>query len=400
VARFKYNAVTYEGETVNGFIEAADKMEAITQLRETCSIIKSVTDTHSIKVAVKTKHKKIPEKQLSLLCRQFAIILEAGLPIVRSTELVASQQEDKYLQSILRQVAADVSGGSTVAGSFERRAPKLPTTFIETVRAGEESGSLASSFDRLSYFFDKKGKIRQQVVSALTYPAFVMVVAVVVIIIIMVYAVPQFTNSFASMGMELPGVTKALISVSDFFTNYTIYMAAGIALIAVGLRLWKRTPKGKMALAKFALKIPVMGQIHKMNASSTFANTLAAMLSAGLPVVKALEITGNAMTNHVFATAVADSVAGVIEGRRIAAVLRDAKVLPDLLVEMTGVGEETGSMEDTLGVIGVYYDNEVTTATERATKLIEPMIICVLAGFVVFVLLAVYMPMFGMYSGM
>jgi type IV pilus assembly protein PilC len=215
----------------------------------------------------------------------------------------------------------------------------------------------------------------------------------------MVFAVPQFTSTFASMGMELPGVTKALIGLSDFFANYTLYLIAAIVLIAGGLKLWQRTPKGKMALSRFSLKFPVIGRIQLMNASSTFANTLSAMISAGLPVVRALEITANAIPNYVFSQAVIASVAGVTAGRRIAAVLREAKVVPDLLLEMTSVGEETGSMEDTLSVIGVYYDNEVHNATERATKLIEPTIICLLAGFVVFVLLAVYLPMFGMYGG-
>ena len=396
---YKYEAISLSGVKVNGVIEAKDQNDAVAQLKETCTVVNTLTPVTDLKLLDKlSMNFSINEKHLSLVCEQFAIILTAGLPIVQTIDLVADQTEDKTLKNVLLGVSEDVSAGMRMADSFAKRGKSLPITFIETVRAGEESGHLEESFRRLSEYFSKKAASRAKIISALTYPAFVMVVAIAVIIIIMVYAVPVFSSTFAELGVELPFATRALIAMSNFLTKYIFVILGVIIAIVILIRLYAMTEVGGIRLAKLLTRLPILGRIQMMNGASQFAHTLSTMLVAGLAIVRALEITSKAMTNKYLGASVADTLEPVASGTRVGAALRKEGVLPKLLIEMTAVGEESGSIEETLDVIAKYYDNEVQVASDRAVSLLEPIIICVLAVFVVFVLLAVYLPMFGMYG--
>lgn len=396
---YQYKAISNSGIEISGVIKAQDKADAVIRLGESCRVVNSLREVSEHEdILEKLKVKKVDEKSLSLVCRQFSIILGAGLSIVKTVALVAGQTEDKLLKNLLGNVAEDIAAGYSLADSFELRGPFLPTTFIETVRAGEESGALDTAFERLSAYYAKQSKVKSKVISALTYPLFVLAVAVVVIIIIMVKAVPQFTSSFASMGLDLPFPTRALIAVSGFFKTWLWLILLLAVAAVVGLKLYGTTEKGALALGKLRLNMPVTGRIQLMNGASQFANTLSTMLAAGLPAIKALNITGKSLSNRYLAHSVLSAVENIESGYRIGDSLRAENTLPELLVEMTAVGEESGSIEDTLKVIGDYYDNEVDVAATRAVSLLEPVIICVLAAFVILVLLAVYLPMFSLYG--
>ena len=401
---FKYTAITASGVNVDGLLQAKSENDALIQLRESYSTVTGIREVREnaglSSFAEKLTTGKVTDKALSLLCRQFSIIFSAGMPIVRTVELVAGQTQDKTLKKILEEVVTDVESGKGLADSFADRGKKLPATFIETIRAGEESGSLSTSMSRLSSFYEKKASVSGKVVSALTYPAFVLVVAVAVVAVIMIKAVPVFSSTFEELGVELPMATKLLIGASNFLTKYILIILAILAVIVLGIRAYGSTASGKLTLARLKLNIPILGKIQRMNSSSQFANTLSTMLASGLQARRALSITASAMSNAYIGDAIENVVSEVESGYTIGASLKKAGVLPDLLVEMTAVGEESGSLESTLDVVGEYYNSEVDTATTRATSLIEPMIIVFLAVFVVFVLLAVYMPMFSMYSTM
>ena len=396
---FKYEALSASGGHVNGSIEAYDKLDAIAKIRENGDTVIKISEQKNLGIlSMDIGGGKIKMSNLALLCSQFSIILGAGLPLVRAVELVANQTEDKTLRTLLHSVAGDVSAGHSLADSFEDRGPTLPTTFIETVRAGEKSGNLENSFARLEKYYDKTSKTRGKVKSAMAYPAMIMVVAVVVIIIIMVVAVPMFKQTFEDLGGELPMVTQILIACSDFFAQYIIVLIAAVAALVLAYKLYGRTESGKVNLAKFKLKMPVLGKINRLSCASNFANTMTTMMASGLSVISALSITSRVITNYVVSRSVQEMVVDIESGRRLGDAMRKVPYFPDLLVEMTSVGEETGSIESTLIIIGDYFDNEVATATERALSLLEPMIIVVLAVFVCFVLLAIYLPMFSMYD--
>lgn len=397
---FKYTARSLNGPASEGVVEANTQAEAVAQLRGDGLIvetIQAVSAGHDIDLRIGTQ--KTKDKTLAVMCNQFAIILTAGLPIVRSIELIANQTEDKTLKVVLGNVADEVAAGYSLADSFAKHGPGLPATFIESVRAGEQSGNLDVVFRRLSDFYEKQDKARGKLKSALIYPAFVIVVAVVVVAIIMIVAVPMFKSTFESLGGELPLPTKILIWTSDFMKNYFLIIAGVIAAIFIGIKVGaKRNEEFRLRWAKFITTLPVIGKISKMTSTSQYASTMSVMMEAGLPVVRAVEVTANTITNYYMSRALASCGPDLEAGRTLTASLAKTEAFPALAVEMTGVGEETGSLEHTLQVIADYYDNEVDTATTNAVNMIEPIMIVGLAGLVMIILLAVYLPMFTMYD--
>lgn len=401
MSTYKYEGAYASGERVSGVVEAVSREEAVAQIRQNCDMVLSLKEIP--KVAIRrdplSKVKKISYKTLSLTCKQFSIILKAGLPLVQTVDLVAGQCGDKNLRELLRQVSEDVSNGWSLSYSFEQRGINaLPVTFRETVRAGEESGDLLSAFERMADYFERMNKTRDSLVSALTYPAFVIFVAVIVVGIIMGYAVPTFTTMFESLDTELPWVTVALIAVSNFTRKWWLVLVALIALIFFSARLYAATEKGGLRVAKMQLKLLLIGDIVRMSNASQFAHTMSTLLASGMPILQAIDASGRTMQNLCMAGEVLDTLPGVEGGRPFGECLRYAKELPDMLTQMTEVGEATGSLESTLDVLAEYYDNETDVLVKRALSLLEPAIIVVLAFFVVFILMAVYLPLFSMYE--
>lgn len=397
---YKYEGLYANGEKVEGVVEAVSKIEAVAQIRQSCDVVLSLKEVPKIgRADPLARFQKISAKSLALTCQQFAIILKAGLPLVQTVELVSGQAEDKALVKLLQQVAEDVGNGWSLSYSFaERGGRTLPVTFYETVRAGEESGDLLAAFSRLTVYFERLNKTRESVLSALTYPSFVMLVAVVVIGIIMGYAVPTFTGMFESMNIDLPWVTKALIGLSNFCQHYFLFFVLGLALAIAGVFAYGLTEQGGKNMARLQLKTPIFGNIVRMSGVSQFAHTMVTLLQAGMPILQAIEVSGRTVSNGCIADEILSTLPGVEGGKSLGECLSYTRELPAMLVQLTAVGEATGSMEDTLKVLAEYYDSEVDLRTKRALALLEPSIIVVLAIFVVFVLMAVYLPMFSMYS--
>jgi type IV pilus assembly protein PilC len=401
VQTFKYKAVSKDGAKVSGMVEAFDEYAAVTKIKETCAVVTALSEVQETQTEKKELSRgRIREKSLSIMCSQFSIILGAGLPVVRAVELIAEQTEDRTLKRILQQAAGDVSGGFGLAQSFENKGKNLPVTFIETVRSGEESGTLESAFARLHQYYDRSARLKGKVQTAMVYPVFTLIVAAAVVAIIMIKAVPTFVSSFKSMNIALPGPTKALIAISEFFTNYWFVLILVIAGGLLAYRLVDHTESGKLRHHRGRLKIPVLGRLNLMKATAQFANTMTTLLSAGLPMMRALTITARIMDNAWIGDALSKQLPHLEEGKTLAHCLRNANVFPKLLTEMTGVGEETGTLEHTLDVVGDYYNNETEITSQKALNLLEPIVIVLLAVIVVMILLAVYLPMFSLYGGL
>lgn len=401
VKTYKYTARRISsGDVEKGVAEANTRDEAINQLKEDGLIVSKIEELRSAQnVGISFGTKKAKEKALAILCNQFAIVLRAGLPIVRTIELVAEQTEDKVLKSVLADVASDVAAGYGLADSFEKHGDGLPTTFIETVHAGESSGNLDTIFERLSEYYDKSAKSKGKVKSAMIYPSFVMFVAAVVVAIIMVFAVPTFKTTFEGIGADLPLPTRLLIDTSDFMTKYFLLIIAVIVAIVIAIKLGKRYNEGfRLKWSELGTRIPVLGRINVMSSAAQYAGTMSIMMAAGLPVVRAIEVTAKTIPNYYMAHALAGTQPIVESGRPLAESIAKTEAFPDLVCEMTGVGEDTGTLESTLEVVSEYYDNEVETATERAIGLLEPITIVLLAVIVAVILLAVYLPMFSIYG--
>lgn len=405
---FNYTARSATGNQVTGVAEANTRSEAILQLREDGLIVEKLEEVGGSRALdLRLGSKKTKEKSLAITCNQFAILLKAGLPIVRTLQLISDQTEDKTLKSILANAADDVAAGYSLADSLEKNGSGLPTTFIESIRAGEESGALETVFQRLNRYYEKTSRTKAKVKSAMVYPTFVMVIAVVVVAIIMIFAVPVFKSSFESLGGEMPAITQFVINCSDFWVHWWWLVAVFVVAAVIGVKVAKKNDRFRLLWSQMGVRIPglnvqlpVLGRINLMNAASEYAGTMSVMMSAGLPIVRAVGVTARSMSNYYMGHSLESTMPEIEAGKPLAACLRAEDTLPELAVEMTAVGEQTGALETTMEVIAEYYDNEVETASARAMSVLEPVIIVVLAGIVFVLLLSVYLPMFSMYGSM
>ena len=400
---YKYQAVSNSGQKVNGVLDAFNEMDAIDRVKQQHPIIVKLTPVKEEGEGLLNMQigKKLNNKAFIVMCSQFAIILSAGIPIGRTVHLIAAKTSDKPLHKMLVHVAQDVEAGRSISASFAERGEKLlPTTFVETIAAGEQSGNLDKAFQTVHEHFDKQAKMAAKVKSALAYPLFVLVIAVLVVVVLMVKVVPTFLAIFDSYDAELPLPTRMLIAISNFFVKYWMPMLAIIIIVFIVYKVYGRTEEGRMNLAKWSLKVPVLGNIQVLNAASEFANTLTTMLSSGLPMTRAITITAKTMSNYYMSTEVGKLAVKLEEGHALGASMREANFMPDILVDMVSVGEETGEMEHTLHTIAGYYDAELDMAINSALAKLEPALLVGLAGIAGFIVIAIYMAMFGMYAAM
>ncbi|MBR5756883.1 MAG: type II secretion system F family protein [Firmicutes bacterium] len=404
MVNFKYTAISKSGQKVKGVIEAYNEIDAVDRIKQDCDVVLKINEVKSDKpgfLSMEIGGNKLDAKAFTMMCRQFAIIVSAGIPIARAVHLIAEKTTNKTLKKMLKQVADDVEAGRSLATSFEESSGKLlPPTFVETLRAGEESGNIDKAFDNMAKHCDKQTKMKGKVKSALAYPAFVLVIAVVVVIVLMAKVVPTFTAIFDEYGAVLPLPTRMLIAMSNFFKDWWIVLLIIIAVIILAYKLYGNTENGRLRLAKIALKLPVFGNISELNAASQFSNSMTTMLSAGLPLTKAVSITSKVIDNYFISKEVGKLTGKIEEGYSMGGSMRDSGVFPDILVDMVAVGEETGEMESTLGTISNYYDTELETAIAAAIAKLEPTVLVFLAGVAGFIVIAIYMAMFGMYAAM
>lgn len=406
MATFKYTAISRDGKKVSGMIEGFSELDAVAKIKELYTIVTQITEVKEKGqlarfMSMDLGGNKLNDKAFTLMCSQFAVILRAGISISRAVELVADKMTDKPLKRVLEQVAKDVEGGRSISASFAERGEKLlPLTFLETIHAGEEAGSLDTSFESVGKHYTKQSQMKGKVRGAMIYPTFVFIVAIVVVVVLMVKVVPTFTAIFDSYDAELPLPTQLLIGMSEFFQKYYLVMIGIAAVFVIAFKLYGNTEAGRINLAKAQLKLPVLGEIAVLNAASTFANTMAMMLTSGLSMTKSVTITSRVISNYFISQEVGKITSKLEEGHTLGRSLRDAKCLPDILVDMAAVGEDSGELANTLSMTAEYYDNALEEATASALAKLEPTILVFLAGFAGFIVIAIYMAMFGMYAAM
>lgn len=403
MATFKYQALTPEGTVVKGVIEGYDRLDAAAKIRQSYPIVEKLEEVSEIQglLNMELDANRLNKKAFVLMCSQFAIILKSGIPIGRTIALIADKMSDKKLKKLLKSVSEDVEGGRSLTSSFEAHGGKfLPVTFIETIRAGEESGNLPRAFETIYQHYDKQEKISKKVKNALIYPTFVLVVAVVVVIVLMVKVVPVFNDIFASYGSDLPAITRSLIAVSGFFSKSWWLLLLLIAAVVLGLKLYSGTEKGLLQLGELKLKLPVLGNILSLTACSEFANNMCTLVGSGLPITRAVRVTSKVMSNPYLSAKVSSIVSRIEEGRSLGESLRESEAMPDIMVDMVSVGEETGELETTLDTVAGYYDAELDSTIQASLAKLEPSILVFVAGVAGYIVIAVYVAMFKMYAVM
>ena len=397
---YKYTAYTKEGKEKKGSIEADDKDAAVKLIKaEGNTPIKSEEEGLMDKdLNFSFGGKKATSRDLSIFCRQFVSISKAGVSIVDALEMLADQTENKELKKAIYDTMTSVQKGETLAVSMKKQGKIFPPLLINMVEAGEASGNLDVAFDRMATQFEKDTRLKSMVKKAMIYPAALSVVIVGVIIIMMAFVVPTFSDMYADMGQKLPMITLAVVGMSNFVVNKWYVLIAVAAVLIIGFKVFKSTEQGTYILADLAIKAPIFGKMTVKSAAATFARTLSTLTAAGISMIEALEITGKTMKNVRFRDELFNAKDKVAQGRPLSEPLKAGGLFPNMIVHMIGIGEETGNLEDMLLTAAGYYEEEVEVTTESISTVVEPMIICVMAGIVGVIIMAVLIPMFGMYS--
>ena len=399
---FRYTALLKDGTPTKGVVNALDEFEAVDKIRAKCPIVTKITPVkeHESILSMDISSNKVNIKKLAVMCSQLSIILQSGVNISRALDMIANQTEDKKLKKILVSSAEDVSQGTGIADAMKRNGPGLPTTFIETIRAGERSGTLENSFRVLEKFFSKSYKTNQKIKQALSYPIFVICIAVVVLIVVMTKVIPTLAVTFKDLGGQMPALTLWMIKISDFFSHHWLLIIVCILAMLGAAKLSSMTQGGHAFWSKVALKLPVMGKINVLSGASQFANTMAVLLDSGLGIDDAIETTAKSMRNSILGEEIGEISMFLQEGKTLGECIKRCQHLPNTLKEMCAIGEETGELSRTLLTIGDFYDNEASHAMTQAMKKIEPTILICLAIFSGFIVLAIYLPVFTMYNYM
>ncbi|HYO64148.1 MAG TPA: type II secretion system F family protein [Pyrinomonadaceae bacterium] len=342
--------------------------------------------------------KKVKAKDLSIFTRQFSVMIDAGLPLVQCLEILAQQQENKYFQFVLTQVRQGVEEGATLAAALGRFPNVFDQLFVNMVDAGETGGILDLILQRLSTYIEKIVKLRRDVVSAMIYPTAVILIAVIVIVVIMLFVIPAFQNIFIGLlgpGEKLPLPTRIVVGISNFIAGWGGLVILG-AIIGLGLavRAFYKTEGGHRRLDGLMLKIPVLGGILRKISIARFSRTLSTLLSSGVPILQALEITARTAGNVVLEEAIMKIRAGVERGESFIEPLKATEMFPNMVAQMIGIGEQTGALDAMLGKIADFYEQEVDTAIANLLTLIEPIMIGFLGVTIGSIVIAMYMPLF------
>ena len=395
-----YKAVSAAGKDVKGSVEAESREEAARKIKEQGLVPVSIGKQGALDKDVNIpifKGKKIPARDMSVFCRQFASILKAGVSVINALEMLAEQTENKKLKEAIVNTQSNVEKGENLSDSM-RQNDVFPSILIDMVRAGEASGSLENSLTRMAIQFEKDAKMNGIVKKAMMYPIVLICVMIGVIIVMLTFVIPSFMTMFEDLDSELPVTTKAILAMSNSLKNYWyIYLIVVVGVI-VGIQMYKRTDNGKHNLDKLKLKIPVFGVLQTKSACASFARTMSTLLQAGMPMIDALEISASTMKNVLFYDGLEKTKNGVSLGLPLSNQLKATGLFPAMVVHMVSIGEETGNVEEMLTNSAVYYEEEVEIQTQTLTSLMEPIIIVMMAFVVVLLIMAIYQPMIQLYN--
>jgi type IV pilus assembly protein PilC len=393
--RYAYRVRDRRGALVTGEIVADSQELVMTRLREMNYIPLEIKQKREgLKREISLRPGRVKLKELAIFSRQFATMVNSGLPLLRTLSILEEQTDSKVLAKKLSEVRLDVERGSSLSGALARHEKTFPTMYVSMCRAGEASGTLDQVLLRLADTLEKEVSLRQKIKSAMTYPVVVFSMVILILAAMLLFVVPTFKDLYASLGGVLPLPTRILLSVSDIVRRFLpVFVGVGIGGIFL-LRRWIKTDRGRAAFDRFKLRLPIFGSLFQKTALARFARTLGVLNRSGVPILQALDIVQETVRNEVVANAVRDVQAGVKEGESIAAPLSNHKVFPPMVVQMMAVGEETGALDTMLEKIADFYDEEVSTAVDSLTALIEPVLIAVVGGAVGLIVISLYLPLF------
>jgi type IV pilus assembly protein PilC len=389
---YMYKARTLNGENTQGEMTAANETEVVGHLRKRRLVVVSVREkpkeiSFSLGGGIKTK-------DLVLFTRQFATMINAGLPLVQSLDILAAQQAKPKVAAKIRAILGDVEAGSTLADAMRKHRDFFNEIYVNMIAAGEAGGILDTILLRLAEYLEAADKLRRKVRGAMFYPLTVMTFAAVAIAILLMFVIPTFAGFFESAGVALPLPTRIVMGLSDFLLGYWWAVLAVLVGAFYMFRSYRRTPQGKLATDRLVLRVPVLGAVLRKAAIARFSRTLGTLVQSGVPILEGLEITARTAGNRVIEDAVMESRVSIAGGETISEPLKKSEVFPPMVVQMINVGEQTGGLDEMLGKIADFYDDEVEAAVAALTSVIEPVMIVFLGAIVGGMVVAMYLPIF------
>lgn len=398
MARFKYSG--RDAKSVRtGVIVAGNKREAALKLKKQGI---RVTDLNEQAETVLTKEihlgKPIKRAHFIMFLRQFSTLLRAGVTIVESIKILSLQVESKPFQKILISVGDDLRGGGALSEALMKHPKAFEPLVINMIKAGEMSGTVDDSLDRLADHYEKAHLTRQKVISAMSYPLVVGFVAIGVVIFLLSFVVPMFVDLFASIGGELPLLTQFVLKASDFMVAYWYVIILAIAAVVIGFWMMYTNKEGKYILDSLLLRLPIFGDMMKKSALATLTRTLSSLFASSVPILQALSMTEKIVENEVVSRVVGESRLSLERGGSLTEPMMNHWAFPPLIPHMIAIGEQTGSLDAMLGKVADFYEKEVEASTDRLKALIEPIMIILLAGLVGTIVLSILLPMFSLFS--
>ena len=395
---FEWSGKTSKGTIETGEIMAASKEEVIAQLRKrniSATVVKPKGKKAGLSLADLSLGGGVNDKDIVIFTRQFATMIDAGLPLVQALEILSTQVENKMLAKALSAIKSDVESGSTYADALRKHPKVFTDLYANMVAAGESGGILDTILNRLAAYIEKAMRLKKKVKGAMVYPVVVSTIAIGVIAVIMIFVVPTFSKMFTTMGGTLPLPTLIVIKISRFLAGMggLILFLSGVGLF-IGFGQIRKTEGGQKVTDNLFLHLPIFGILLRKVAVAKFTRTLSTLISSGVPILDGLEITAKTAGNKVIEYAVMDIRQAVSEGKTLAEPLLKAKVFPPMVTHMIAVGESTGALDAMLSKIADFYDEEVDNAVSNLTSMMEPMLMVFLGGSVGFIVVAMYLPIF------
>ncbi|MBN4054394.1 type II secretion system F family protein [Nitrospira defluvii] len=395
MATFVWTGKSRQGGIKKGELSGKNKEEVLGLLRKEHILVSSLKKKPTEIVLFE---KKVTDKDIVIFTRQFATMIDAGLPLVQCLEILGSQSDHPVLRKTLEEVRGDVEGGSTYADALKKHPKVFDDLYVNMVSAGETGGILDTILNRLSQHMEKSMKLKKQIKSAMVYPATIMGVALIVIVILMVWVIPIFAKMFTDFGGQLPGLTQLVIDTSHFMQRNIIYMAIAAFAASAAFKKYYKTTKGHFMVDQIALKIPIVGDLIQKASIAKFTRTLGTLISSGVPILEGLGIVAKTSGNKVVERAIMNARQSISEGKTIADPLSKEKVFPPMVVQMISVGETTGAIDTMLSKIADFYDDEVDNAVTALTSMLEPMMMVFLGITIGTIVIAMYLPIFEMAS--
>ena len=392
---YTWKGRTRAGKTQEGVLVAENKDAAIAVLRKQQITVTAVTEKGK-EFALPKLGGGISQKEIAVFTRQFSVMIDAGLPLVQCLEILGSQQDNRVFQKILFEVRQDIESGATLADSLRKQPKAFDDLYCNMVAAGETGGILDTILQRLSQYIEKIVKLRGAVRSAMVYPVAVILIAIGVVWIILWKVIPTFATLFAGLGAQLPLPTRITIMLSKFIGAWWWLVFIVLGASAFSLAQFHKTYKGRRIIDGLLLRLPVLGGVLRKIAVARFCRTLGTLVSSGVPIMEALEITAKTAGNAVVEDAIMETRKSIEQGKTIAEPLKETNVFPSMVVQMVAVGEQTGALETMLNKIADFYEDEVDEATANLLALLEPVMICFLGIVIGGIVISMYMPMFDL----